>query len=138
MYKIRHFVPLILALFFIGVYQFGIWCDYITGICDGTFLDKNLYSIKLIYIYALTVLPVTVILPFFKNQALKTWIKFAIPWLVISFFIVAKLSVSGSDLSGFNLYQPSPEDATRFMGALFSIISFALFGVYFLRAKLKK
>lgn len=120
MHKIKRFVPLILALFFIGAYQFGIWCDHVTGICDGTFLDKNLYTFGLIYIYALYSLPATLVILFIKSSIFRIWLKFSIPWILFSFFLVYVIPDYGG------LYQPDKGDVSWFMGILFSIISIVL------------
>lgn len=139
MEKIIRFVPLVLALFFIGLYKFGLWCDHVSGTCDGSFLDIHLYSIKLIYIYALWILPATIIFLFLlKEQVKKKWMILFISWTTITLFFSFTLANSGSDLSGFNLYQPSPEGSTRFLGTLFSIISITMFAVMLIRGKLKK
>lgn len=98
---------------------------------DFVSLNQYLSFLRPTYLYALTSLPIALVLPFVNESTFKTWLKFAVPWLIFSILVITFMPQYAS------LLQPGKNDVARWMGILFSVISLIVLAVIFVRAKLK-
>lgn len=122
MEKIKHAFPFLLAM--AGII-------FTRPFFDVVHFGYYLNLLEPIYLYSIAALPVTLVLLFVKGNEFKIWLRFAVPWLIFSVLVIVVMPQYSS------LFQPSKEDAARWMGSLFSIISVAILAVLFLRAKWK-
>src|SRR3989344_6174520 len=80
--KIIQIVPAIFAFLAVGLRYFSNWCIDSIPSCYGTWLHSITFIItRPLYFYALSLLPITIILAFVPRTIFQSWLRLA-AWLL--------------------------------------------------------
>jgi len=130
--KIRRLVVLFVALIS-GVIGYVLASPLEFGFCQGTYvfngrigcLDKFLPMVGLVFIlFSLSLLSLSIITFFLRDEIFRAWLKFAYWWLPISiFFIFLSANAGGGGGFGLGNSEFSPEVISMVFSGLFAFIS---------------
>lgn len=128
--KIIQFIPVVLALTFIGFRYFSNWCIFRIGVCYGTTISHiSLTITKPLYNFSIFFIPLTIILVFISRNIFNSWLKFAVWALPLAFIYIAMTPVWDSSWLPF-----ARDDAARLAGVVFSTISLIIIAYCALRS----
>jgi|SRR3989344_8659388 len=123
--KIIQIVPAIFAFLAVGLRYFSNWCIDSIPSCYGTWLHSITFIItRPLYFYALSLLPITIILAFVPRTIFQSWLRLA-AWLV-PVSLVAIFITPVTSNSWMPLYFVSREEMAWYLGLFFAAASLVL------------
>lgn len=124
--KIIQFIPTLLALILIGFRYFSQWCIGAGQVCFRTFLDRMyLYTINPLFYFAISLLPIFLVLVFVPRSIFKSWLRFT-TWAVPITFILIFLTPDSNPGAYTDFFPFYRDDAARLAGGVFTVVSLVL------------
>ena len=119
--KIVQSIPAVLALAVIGFRYFSLWCIFTTRVCYGTTVSHiSLTITSPLYLFALFILPITLILVFVPRNVFISWLKLAVWAVPLLLLLISTQPVYSGFLS------TDRDDAARLAGEVFAGASLIL------------
>lgn len=121
--RIIRLAPAFLVLFVISFRYFSQWCITAEQACFRTWLDRiYLYVTNPVFYFAVFFLPIAVILAIVSREMFKSWLKFAV-WAIPLTFVFIALTPDSNPGAYIDFYPFYRDDAARLAGGLFAALS---------------
>lgn len=124
-FNIKQFVPfaVLLTAYVSGYYAAR--CGVNTLCPASSILNEYVFTVfKPLWLFSLFGLAGTAFLPFVSKKVFSVWVKFAAFWIALTIFLVATAPEAMN--AWFYIFDTTKSSTAEFMGAAFSVITFAL------------